>query len=209
MNALDSDELPTAISPEGVPAIATLIAGALATFDADRNTSRRYLQRASAILHACGAHEPDEAHNARSRGGLVQWQLNRVVDYIDQHLAERITGKTLADLIAVSIGQFFRSFKASVGIPPLQYVASRRLELVCSLLRTSREPLSQIAVTAGFCDQSHLCRVFRRVLGTTPAAWRKANVTDSQTDLRARSEPGNRIAASTPQSTGCAGRRSP
>jgi AraC-like DNA-binding protein len=175
MNDSDTYQLSTETLPECVPAMATLIAGAVATFDADRNAARRYLMRASAILQACAAHEPENGREARSRGGLAGWQLNRLVDYIEQHLAERITGEDLAGLIDVSIGQLFRAFKASVGIPPLQYVASRRLEFVCLLLRTSRESLSQIAVTAGFYDQSHLCRVFRRVLGVTPAAWRREN----------------------------------
>jgi transcriptional regulator GlxA family with amidase domain len=111
---------------------------------------------------------------------LLDGSLNRLVDYIDQHLAARITGEDLATLIEVSVGQLFRAFKASVGLPPLQYVLSRRLELACSLLRTSREPLSQIALTAGFRDQSHLCRVFRRVLDVTPAAWRRANAADPE-----------------------------
>ena len=175
MNDSDTYQLSTETLPECVPAMATLIAGAVATFDVDRNAARRYLMRASAILQACAAHEPENGREARSRGGLAGWQLNRLVDYIEQHLAERITGEDLAGLIDVSIGQLFRTFKASVGIPPLQYVASRRLEFVCLLLRTSRESLSQIAVTAGFYDQSHLCRVFRRVLGVTPAVWRREN----------------------------------
>lgn len=175
MNDSDTYQLSTETPPECVPAMATLIAGAVATFDADRNAARRYLMRASAILQACAAHEPENGREARSRGGLAGWQLNRLVDYIEQHLAERITGEDLAGLIDVSIGQLFKAFKASVGIPPLQYVASRRLEFVCLLLRTSPESLSQIAVTAGFYDQSHLCRVFRRVLGVTPAAWRREN----------------------------------
>jgi AraC family transcriptional regulator len=160
---------------ECLPAIATLIGGAVATFDSDRNASRRYLMRASAILQACAAYEPADEHQPHPKGGLARWQLNRIVDYIERHLSERITGEDLAGQIDVSIGQLFRAFKASVGMPPLRYVVSRRLELVCLLLRTTCEPLSQIAVTGGFCDQSHLCRVFRRVLGTTPVAWRRAN----------------------------------
>jgi AraC family transcriptional regulator len=179
---LDVDDFLTETPTEDVPAIvSSLIAGALASFDADRNTSRRYLIRASAILQACVAHEAENGRQGRPRGGLARWQVNRLVDYIEEHLAERITGEDLATLIDVSVGQLFRAFKASVGIPPLQYVLSRRLELACSLLRTSREPLSQIALTAGFCDQSHLCRVFRRVLGVTPATWRRANAADPET----------------------------
>ena len=195
INALGTCQFSTEIRAESIPAVATLIAGAVATFDADRNASRRYLMRACAILQARAAHEPEHGREARSRGGLARWQLNRVVDYIEQHLAERITGEDLAGLIGVSIGQLFRAFKVSVGIPPLQYVASRRLEFVCLLLRNSREPLAQIAVAAGFCDQSHLCRVFRRVRGVTPVAWRRANATAPHADFGDRRRTALPIAA--------------
>jgi AraC family transcriptional regulator len=177
MNALDLDQIAVDTFHEGVPAVATLIAGAVATFDADRNASRRYLMRASAILRARGAHEPGDGRLSRPRGGLAQWQLNRVVEYIEQHLAEKITGEDLSRLVELSIGQLFRAFKVSVGMPPLRYVALRRLESVCSLLRTSRDPLCEIAVAAGYCDQAYLCRVFRRTLGASPAAWRRAHFT--------------------------------
>jgi AraC family transcriptional regulator len=175
-------------SAECLRMVASLVAGALATLDADRGASRRYLTRASAILQAFVVHDGRSNRATRSGGGLAHWQLNRIVDYIEHHLAERITGEDLATLIDVSIGQLFRAFKVSVGIPPLQYVASRRLELAFSLMRTSSEPLSQIALTAGFCDQSHLCRVFRRVVGVTPAAWRKENAEAPASEARPRAD---------------------
>lgn len=170
---------------DNVPAIiSSLIAEAVATFDADRSKSRQFLLRAAAILQGRASQKRGDTSGRSSRGGLARWQLNRVVDYIDAHLAERITGQDLAALIDVSIGQFFRAFKVSVGIPPLRYVVARRLESACTLLRTTRDPLSQIALTAGFCDQSHFCRVFRRVLHVTPAAWRSVNSLDPKLRFR-------------------------
>jgi AraC family transcriptional regulator len=179
MDSLDLAEFPTEAAGMSTAAIvSTLIDGAVSTFDADRNASRRYLLRAAAILKASAPDAAKIRRDARRRGGLAQWQLNRVVDYIEQHLPDRITGEHLAGQIGVSIGQLFRAFKASVGMPPLQYVASRRLELASSLLTATRDPMSQIALTAGFCDQSHLCRVFKRAVGVTPSAWRRANASD-------------------------------
>ena len=170
---------------DNVPAIIScLIAEAVATFDADRSKSRQFLLRAAAILQGRASQKREDTSGRSSRGGLARWQLNRVVDYIDAHLAERITGQDLAALIDVSIGQLFRAFKVSVGIPPLRYVVARRLESACTLLRTTRDPLSQIALTAGFCDQSHFCRVFRRVLHVTPAAWRSVNSLDPKLRFR-------------------------
>jgi AraC family transcriptional regulator len=162
---------------EDIPAaIPSLIDAAVAAFDTDRDRSRRYLLRASALLRIKRA-APTNAERVRrsdSRGGLLAWQLKRVVDYIDTHLTDNITAVDLADLIKVSTGQLFRAFKISVGVTPFQYLARRRVELACLMMKTTRDPLSQIAVTCGLCDQSHLCKVFRRVTGMNPSDWRRA-----------------------------------
>jgi AraC family transcriptional regulator len=160
---------------EGIPAdVPSLIDAAVAAFDADRDTSRRYLLRASALLRVkCGACAHEGARPSESRGGLLQWQLNRVVDYIETHLAEKMKVTDLADLIDVSVGQMIRAFKVCVGVPPFHYIARRRVELACTMMSTTREPLSQIAIACGMCDQAHLSNVFRRMIGMSPLAWRR------------------------------------
>jgi transcriptional regulator GlxA family with amidase domain len=154
-------------------AIPSLIDAAVVAFDADRDTSRRYLMRASALLRVKSGAHTEGAGPSESRGGLLAWQLNRVVDYIETHLAEKMTVTDLAALIGVSIGQLIRAFKISVGVPPFHYVAWRRAELACTMMSTTREPLSQIAIACGLCDQAHLCKVFRRMIGMSPSAWRR------------------------------------
>src|SRR5580698_6331414 len=163
-------------SLEDIPAaIPSLIDAAVVAFDADRDTSRRYLMRASALLRvrrgACA--DAEGTRPWESRGGLLAWQLNRVVDHIETHLAEKIMAMDLADLANVSVGQLIRAFKISVGVPPFHYIASRRVELACMMMSTTREPLSQIAIACGLCDQAHLCKVFRRMIGLSPSAWRR------------------------------------
>jgi AraC family transcriptional regulator len=157
-------------------AVPSLIDAAVAAFDADRDSSRRYLLRASALLRAKrGARwRGESARRSENQGGLLAWQLNRVLDYIEMHLADKITAMDLAGLANVSLGQLFRTFKRSVGVTPLHYVARRRVELACTMMRTTREPLSRVAVACGLCDQAHLCKVFRRTIGMSPSTWRRA-----------------------------------
>lgn len=169
----DLSNVPNQDIPASIP---RLIDAAVAALDADRDTSRRYLLRASAILRAkreVGT-DAETARRSQSRGGLLAWQLNRVLDYIEAHLSDKITAMDLAGLIEVSIGQFFRAFKISVGVTPFHYVTARRAELACTMMKTTREPLSQLAISCGLCDQSHLCRVFRRMFGISPSVWRRA-----------------------------------
>jgi AraC family transcriptional regulator len=111
----------------------------------------------------------------KAPAGLAKWQLTRALDYIEQHLPDKITIEELARLVGVSCHWFQRAFKISVGIPPYRFIARRRLALACMLLKTTREPLSQVALSCGLYDHSHFSRVFRRGTGMNPAAWRRAN----------------------------------
>jgi AraC family transcriptional regulator len=162
-----SDDFPTAIP--------SLIGAAVATFDADRDTSRRYLQRALALLNVKRGAPGVERARRSDRGGLLVWQLNGVVDYIETHLSDKIAAGDLADLANLSKGQLSRAFKISVGVPPFRYIVRRRLELACTMMRTTREPLSQVAIACGLCDQAHFSRLFRNVIGMSPSAWRRAS----------------------------------
>jgi transcriptional regulator GlxA family with amidase domain len=165
------------VAGDGLPTVlCSLLDGAVASFDADRDASRRYLLRASALLRTL----PSAPRRGQERGGLALWQLNRVIDYLDTHVAERIRAETLAGLINVSIGHLFRAFRVSVGVPPFEYLARQRIASACTMMRATSAPLSQIAVACGLADQPHFCRVFRRVVGTSPAAWRRANASAPQ-----------------------------
>jgi transcriptional regulator GlxA family with amidase domain len=170
-----TDYLINAANEDAPAAIPSLIDAAVAAFDVDVDASRRYLLRASALLGVKrGARSAESARRSEARGGLLAWQLNRVLDYIETHLADKITAMGLADLIEVSTGKLFRAFKISVGVTPFHYITRRRVELACTMMKATREPLSQLAIACGLCDQAHLCRVFRRTIGMSPSAWRRA-----------------------------------
>jgi AraC family transcriptional regulator len=178
LNALSDDDIPAAIS--------SLIDAAMAAFDSDRDISRRYLSRASALLRIKRRTGIDADSSCRlaPQGGLMTWQLNRLVDYIETHLTKKMTGRELSELINLSHGQMCRAFKVSVGVAPFQYISRRRVELACTLMKTAKEPLSQIALACGLYDQSHFCRVFRRMTGMSPSAWRRSPLACGAVDSR-------------------------
>jgi AraC family transcriptional regulator len=111
---------------------------------------------------------------SRSPSGLSARKLSCLVHYIETHLADKIATKDLATHVNLSISHLNRMFKLSVGVTPHNYVSMRRVELVCTMLITTRRPLSQVAFECGWSDQSHLCKVFRRTMGMTPSGWRRA-----------------------------------
>jgi AraC family transcriptional regulator len=104
--------------------------------------------------------------------GLSRERLQRVRDYIETHLDDRLTLTVLAEVACLSPYHFSRSFKQAVGIGPQRYVMRRRLERAKTLMRRTRQPLAAIAQETGFADQSHLTSIFRRETGLTPARYR-------------------------------------
>jgi AraC family transcriptional regulator len=102
------------------------------------------------------------------RGGLNLRARERVLAYVEQHLGERLTLDALAGAACMSRFHFSRMFRASMGESPMAYVARRRLESAERLLAQGKRPICEIAVTLGFCDQSHFTRLFRHRTGLTP-----------------------------------------
>jgi AraC family transcriptional regulator len=111
-------------------------------------------------------------HRTGVEAGLPAAALRRVTDYVEENLAE---GLTLAEISAVahmSPFHFSRLFKTSTGLSPHRYVVDRRVERAKSLLHKTGLPLYEVARLAGFTDQSHLAKHFRRQLGVSPRRFR-------------------------------------
>jgi AraC family transcriptional regulator len=79
----------------------------------------------------------------------------------------------MAAVARLSPYHFARQFKTATGLPPHQYVIARRVERAKQLLRGDDDfSLAQIAVHAGFSDQSAFSNHFKRVVGVTPRQFR-------------------------------------
>jgi AraC family transcriptional regulator len=110
---------------------------------------------------------------APSKGGLASWQERKVRDYVDTNIDSSILVEDLAGIVSLSAAHFCRAFKKSFSATPHAYIVSRRVERAQELMRTTRTPLSQIALDCGFADQTHLSKLFRRLTGRTPNNWRR------------------------------------
>lgn len=108
-----------------------------------------------------------------SSGGLLAWQRRRVENFVAEHLAEPLRLEDLALTAELSVSHFSRLFKQSYGCSPHVYVMRQRVDLARRLMLTTDEPLSQIALACGLSDQSHLSKLFRKVAGQSPRAWRR------------------------------------
>ena len=68
------------------------------------------------------------------RGGLAAWQEKRIAEYINQHLLEDTSLRTLAEVARLSPYHFVRAFKQSFGLPPHRYLSKLRMDQAKSLL---------------------------------------------------------------------------
>jgi AraC family transcriptional regulator len=100
---------------------------------------------------------------------LAKDKLRAVLAYIHENLDGDLPLVHLAGVAHVSPYHFARLFKNSTGLPPHQYVITRRIERAKELLRERNIiPLAEVAVETGFANQSHFTHHFKRLVGVTP-----------------------------------------
>jgi AraC family transcriptional regulator len=161
-------------SADSRAALANLLATANAALDTDRRTAKSCIQRAAALLGIdLSQGRGGDAEPPYLEGGLAPWRAKRITAYIDDKLNASIRVADLADVVQMSTSHFFRAFRKTFGGTPVAYIRRRRIQRAQELMLTSGLPLSQVALECGMCDQAHLCRVFRRIVGINPRAWRR------------------------------------
>jgi AraC-like DNA-binding protein len=164
-------------------AVTHLLGNARVALRDDPKSTRLYLVRAITLLDSQAG--PTEFNPKNRPSGLAAWQVRRINDYIDQHIGAAIRTSELARVVDLSVSHFSRAFKQSFHDTASGYIARRRLDLARKLMLTTSTSLSQIALDCGLCDQSHLTRLFRRYLGTSPRNWRRQHAVgpfDARTD---------------------------
>ena len=152
--------------------LARLLEAARQELENDQCAARALIVEAAAMLRA----EVDRSGDSGGIGpsGLAGWQRQRIRTYIEENLDQRIHVRRLSEIVRRSPAHFSRAFKRSFGAPPHAYIVRRRLERAIHLMLDSDTSLSEIALTCGFTDQSHLCNLFRQHIGVSPASWRQS-----------------------------------
>jgi AraC family transcriptional regulator len=157
-----------------------LVEAARRAREGDCEAAKAYIARAIALLRGepstipATTPPPDCSTRHIIRGGLAAWQKRRLTLYIDAHLADRIRIEELAKLLNLSESHFSRAFRNTFGTCAHAYVMRRRIEMAQELMLASQETLCAIALRCGLSDQAHFTRLFGRIVGETPYAWRRA-----------------------------------
>ena len=165
---------PTSVSLHRLrSAVVELFTALNETLRDERSSAAARLQRAQAMLQSADGTSPQRRENGVRRG-LAPWQVRKVLAHIEANLGTQLRNKDLAAVARLSEYHFNVAFRHSVGEAPHGYIIRRRVERAQGLMLSTEKPLSEIALECGLADQAHFTRLFRSIVGESPAAWRRA-----------------------------------
>lgn len=98
--------------------------------------------------------------------------LEALARYLDVHTAEDVSLDTLCGISGFSAGHLIRAFRQYFGLTPHAYLVNRRVQLGRRDLKNGT-PIAEAALNAGFADQPHFQRAFKRLMAATPNQYRR------------------------------------
>lgn len=100
-------------------------------------------------------------------------EFSNVFQFVDSHLAGKISLTEMAELNCMSTASFCKKFKERTGMTLIQYINLKKVEQVRLYLKNEDYTLGQIAEMAGFCNENYMIRVFKKITGQTITDFRK------------------------------------
>lgn len=151
---LREQHAPRMCSPEVIRANLTLLLAEVSqSYEADiRTLARKHLPQAGGERH-----------------------VQRALEFIERHLAEKLTLSQTAEAAAVSPNYLATLLRRETGQTFVDLVTARRMDKACELLSYTRLRVSQVGDAVGFFDVDYFCRRFKQVMGCTPMEYRSAH----------------------------------
>jgi AraC-like DNA-binding protein len=100
----------------------------------------------------------------------AKMKTERAAKYIDAHFAQALRLDDICAEANLSASYLIRAFKKRYGVAPHEYQTNRRIQFAKARLR-EQIPLAQVALEAGFADQAHFQRMFKRLSAVTPGQY--------------------------------------
>lgn len=156
------------ITPPRLPRIRSLFMRLLAIARANRPACRNALSVAAyQLLLALSREVLAPAHRDAAPGAVV-----RVMNYADQHPAHRLNIAQLAHIAGCSVRHLNRLFHRFCGMSSHEWIERNKVQRACILLTQRTETIGAIARELGYADPLYFSKVFRRVTGQSPRAFR-------------------------------------
>ena len=128
------------------------------------------------MIHLSRAMRNEWEENLKVKNGKARELVKIARQYMDEKFAQGITVAEAAQYVFLSQGYFTRAFKDELGISPMNYLMSKRIEKACELLENNEIKVSSIAVQSGFSSPQRFNVAFRKLMGKTPMEYRKEHM---------------------------------
>ena len=106
---------------------------------------------------------------------LPEKRVQVLLDYIQTNYKDKITIETLAKTASISKTEVLRCFKSIIGLSPINYLNSYRLQKAAQLLINTENNIQEIATECGFDDNSYFSKLFKKNYHVTPHSFRLQN----------------------------------
>lgn len=106
---------------------------------------------------------------------INDYRIRKAVQYIHEHLSEKITRRKLAETAGISCEYFSRKFHEETGKTISEYIQYSRIQQAKRMLVNTDESLSSISSYLSFSSQNHFQKVFRQIEKKTPLQYRREN----------------------------------
>lgn len=169
--------LPDCSQPSSLPSsdLLTMLKDAERLLSLDMRMAKEQIAEAIGFLEKRRLLPKPSAPDTCVSGGLLPWQVRRLQVLIERELDCSLTTAQLARTVKLSTGYFCHAFKRTFGSSPHAFISEARVRRAQQMMLATSDPLSEIAAACGLADQSHLSRLFRRIVGQNPNSWRRAN----------------------------------
>jgi two-component system response regulator YesN len=95
-------------------------------------------------------------------------------DYVSRNLANcQLSVQTIASEMNISTAYLRKIFVENVGMSPLKYIKTLRINLAADILSTTAKSVDEAARECGFQDTSYFCKEFKKTMGASPLSFRK------------------------------------
>lgn len=157
--------------------IAGFLAQAVDAASAGRPGISALLERMGELMFLEALCRHTASQGGEQRGwlaGLQDRQVGRVLALIHEDPGHAWTGEELGARVGLSRSVLYERFATIVGQTPARYLINWRMQVAAGMLRSSTATVAAIACEVGYESEASFSRAFRRVVGESPAAWRRA-----------------------------------
>ena len=125
----------------------------------------------------CMIYNPDSTTESVAEDSSL---MGKAVQYIEDHLHEKLNVEVLASVIGLSASHFSREFRKVTGYAPHEYIVMKRIDYAQWLLYSTDDSIGEIAFKTGYNSDTNFIVSFRKSMGISPSRFRKLTQANRQ-----------------------------